>query len=501
MKFTAEVRSETDTWAKALYASNMWIFQSTQQEILKFLNEREYLCTPGFLIRRQIQILFPDFIAAAQKLLPAPTDIANLEETKNVPWDAGFVAALARVLSTKILNLDSEQWEDYLADKRICQRQTAVRLIFALNMNDEIAAKFLISNGHSLFSVRNPFDFICKFCLSCKPRLSYAEASAMLNEFETRLADISPQENPSKPKIGMTTKMISEMESIAKNDKISETDKRQRFISYMLRHEGEFVRKVNGVYPSGFSLQNISRLRILMKYLAIVYPGDIVLGRDDEEVAVPVKRDGAGVPKNYEELTRAMYYPQNIELKDYMELGLPAAGAELNAFYSSVPFNREVLIRLKRLSDTLRAIMRAEKNPTNAQDIQRSTIMILAYFFITGYLYTKKELADTLTAEIANDLAKADDEEERKLLEGLEHVMTNLENIADSQEPIKIYIESLNWLLKSFSFSEFYPPFVLDRFMLICLLADPLNAPLRDVHEKSLHFLIQLVIDENYRLN
>ena len=106
-----------------------------------------------------------------------------------------------------------------------------------------------------------------------------------------------------------------------------------------------------------------------------------------------------------------------------------------------------------------------------------------------------------MLTELGQEISGTKDPEEKKLLQGLKFIFFELNRIADIDDPSKIYISSLNWLLKSFGFSEFYPPFVLDRFILICLLADPLNAPIKDVYEKSLNFLMRLVIFENYHMN
>lgn len=498
MCFTKIIQNKITTWEKELHQSNIWLRKSTHKKLLEFLNKLEYLCTPGFILRRQIQSRFPELMQEVYQSLKGVPSPANLETVGNVAWNKKFVNALANRLATMNWNLDAQQWKSCLTDKTLCQRQTAIKLIFALDMDDKTAAKFLISNGHSLLSARNPSDYIYKFCLSFKPALSYEESTNILCDFENRRPQ--PDNTPHNRNFGMTQELTSEISRLVEDDTITADDKKERLIRYMLTHESEFVRKVNNKYPSGFSLQNIFKLKILIKYLAIIYPKDIVGNDEDEEVTIPLDTDDKGVPTNYEDLMFAIYYYHDIDFLDHLELNLPERGAEINAFYN-IPFNKDVLVRLKKLADTLRGIMRAEKNSSNTQDINRSTIMILAYFFIIGYLYASKTSADELLTQLENDLLTATNTEEKKLLQGLKRVTVNLEKIVDSQTQAKLYIESLNWLLKSFDFAEFYPPFVLDRFILICLLADPLAAPIKDVYEKSLTFLMQLVIAENYSLS
>lgn len=504
---TGRAYMDVGAWARALRNSDKWLRKSTQQEIIQSMNRREYICTPGFLIRRQIQTQFPE-------LLDELGDAPNLSNCGNVPWDENFINKLASALAGTMFEdyggkiLEPRQWIDYLSDKTLCQRATAIKLIFALKMDEETASKFLISNDNNLLSARNPFDFICNFCLTCVPRISYKDAEKMLAEFESQRAAHAKNESSHKPTSGMTADMTNEITTLAQDDNIQPDDKKAKLLAYMLEHESEFVYKVpkknqrnvpqdklEMEYPSGFSFQNISKLKRLINYLAMLYPQEIILGDDDEAVSVPVNTEN-GVAKVYD-LTQAMYYTQNIELKDYLELNLPARGAELNA-YNRIPFTHNVLLKLKNLSDTLRATMRATTHPANAQDISRSTIMILAYFFITGYLYTDEVTARALVGQLKQDEQDVTDSNEKGLIEALREVTKNLDRISNSDKPVQIYIAALNWLLAAFNFNEFYPPFVLDRFIVICLLADPLDAPILDKFENSLQFLMQLVISESY---
>ena len=525
---TGRARHDVDAWAKTLKESNTWLRRATQQEIIESMNRREYICTPGFLLRRQIQTFFPELMKAA-----GVENCADLAAAGNVPWEEKSVKALSNVLAGTFFDeyggklLDSRQWVNYLEDRALCQRATAIKLIFALKMDDATAAKFLIANDNNLFSARNPFDFICNFCLMCTPRIPYVEACEMLSAFEeTRATAEKTPAAQKKPAVGMTADMTNETATLAQDDTIGADDKKQKLLAYMAEIEGEFVDKVpkknqektaavvEMEYPSGFSLLNIGKLKMLLNYLAMLYPGNIFIGEDDEPVAKAVEVDANGVPRledftaedsehheHYEQgLIHAMYYAQGIELKDYLELKLPARGRALNE-YNKIPFNKNVLLRLKNLSNTLRATIRAETHPANAQDISRSTIMILAYFFITGYLYADEVTARALVSQLKQDEKSAAKSNEKMLIEALRQVTRNLDALANSEKPLQIFTASLNWLLTCFHLNAFYPPFVLDRFIMICLLADPLEAPVVDEYENSLQFLMQLVISENYAKN
>lgn len=497
MSFTKRNFIELDILADA-FGDGHWLNNATQQEIIADMNRRENICTPGFLMRRQIQQEFPALMQKASAASKIPlSDCANLVTAGNVPWNEKFLRALASALAAETFDdydatgqarlLERSQWLKYLSDCTLCQRETAIKLIFALKMNRDTAAKFLISMGHTLPSVRNPFDYICTFCLSCAPRIPYNEARKMLIDFEKN-RQATFVENPNqKPNITMTDSMKSEMARLAGNDTIPNEVKRGDLRRYMLENSGEFVRSAikNGAptfeYASGFSLQNIDRLKKFMSYLALLYPAETPKG-------------GAST---VDELIQSMFFAHDIDLLDNHSLRLPSKGAALNA-YNRIPFNGDVVLRLKTLATRLRANMRAATHPANAEDISRSTIMILAYFFITGYLYANDEKTAMLIQRLKNDKPAARIHE-KKLIDALQFAIKRIDKIADSPTPVKHYRDALNFLLMCFGMTKFYPPFVLDRFIMISLLADPLNAPLRDDYEESLQFLMGLLIDENYR--
>lgn len=494
MSITGIARQEVDEWAKVLADNSHWLNNATLQEIIGSLNRSENICTPGFLLRRHIQSHFPQLLAKIG-------DVADLAESGNIPWEKKSVKALANVLAGTFFEdyggklLESRQWMKYLLDEALCQRATAIKIIFALKMDAATAAKFLIANDNNLFSARNPFDFICKFCLNCTPRIPYSEASEMLSEFETARA-AAPQKTKTNPEIGMTTDMTNEISQLAKDANISKDDKKKKLLAYMKSHEGEFVSRGSRGYPSGFSLQNISKLKKLMQYLAALYPGNIIIGENDEPVIVPIETDDNGVPRAYE-FVQAIYYMQRIDLRDHMELGLPERGAELNDYYR-IPFNHDVLLKLNTLSAALYASIRAETHPANAQDISRSTIMILAYFFITGYLYAEEVTAMNFSDQLDLDADSGANDSEKMLIDALRQITYKMDEVAESANlTVPVFVSSLNLLLACFNFNEFYPPFVLDRFIMICLLADPLHATV-DEYEELLQFLMQFVIEENY---
>lgn len=516
--FTGMTNQNVSVWAQELRKNNQWLQRAKQKEIIESMNKRELICTAGFLLRQQIQQHFPKIMEEAAKNSKIPLeDCADLSKAGNVPWDEKFTKALANVLASekackafsgydaKKKILEARQWFNYLQDETRPQREMAIKLIFALKMDDATASKFLISADHNLFSVRNPFDYICNFCLTCDPRFTYAEACEMLSEFEKNL----PKEIPAaaaaeKDSSNATEEMTNEISNIAKGSNI---DPKAKLLAYMKKKSAEFVRKVpkknqrdkaegerEMEYPSGFSRSNIEQLEHFTEYLVMLYPQI-----DSSGVRTVTDAQGREVIERFStlnDLVEEMYCTQGIRFKENAKLNLPSKGAALNA-YNKIPLNKDVVLQLKNLSETLRAIMRASTHPANAQDISRGTIMILAYFFITGYLYAENDVAENFSEKLRQDENNAKGLK-KKIIQMLRNVTEQLDEIADSDEPVKDFKAALNVILTCFHFTNFYPPFVLDRFVMLCLLADPLSVNLRN---KSLPFLMQLVITRNYMIH
>lgn len=526
---TGLTRQQTDVWAEELRRSDQWLRRTKQRELLTFLNRRETLCTPGFLLRRQLQEAFPHLLREAEGrcgLLPG--DYPDLTKAGNVPWPDELTRSLAKVLSEAVFpgfgsqrpGIDSRQWQSYLDERGMCNRATALKLIFALDMDDAAAAKFLLSGGWDLLSVRNPVDLICKYCLEHTPRLTYERAMKLLARFESRRTGTLDGAGygrksgvGSAPSFGygMTTAMDGTLRDLlGGRDGLSTDARAERLIEYMVEHEGEFAPKYEKKnqkhrqgerqyeYASGFSLQNIRMLKVLLKYLAILYPASVGLDEEDRAVNIPVETDGQGVPLVYSHLTQAMFDLQDIDLPEHGELNVPARGKEKLA-YDQIPFNENIILPLKNLSAALRAMVRAADNPANARDVNRGTVLLLAYFFITGCQYVPPmgipAPSEGIEGRIEADLSEADPGEARIL-----HALLDVADLLYDTEsdPSGTYISCLNRLLSCFHFSGFYPPFVLDRFVLLCLLADPMNAAMGA--DDALQYMMQLVISESFRL-
>ena len=480
-----------DTWEENLISNDNWVDETTIDEIFEFLNNPKNLCTAGFILRRHIQIKFPELLKEAARISNVKK-YANLTKCGNVEWKAELVNELAKILQAykfdaiNNLGIDSRQWKNLLSDESVCNRDTAIKIIFALKFDESTAAKFLIANEKNLFSTRNPFDYFCRFCLKCG--FTYDTALNLMQQFENARESLK-NDNAKNLMPNATTLLENETIRISQNDKLCASEKQTAILNYALKYHNEFVKKdIRGKYPSGFSRQNIYKLKIFLKYLTELYPKFLQYKEinkfDSAVVSVDIEQNADGSPKSPIHLTNAMNDGQEIYLWEINELldddAPPISDEDLKSYkdtlkkaqkiFNAVPFNQKIIFPLKNLSKTLRSNLRAEELPNNAKEVDHSTILFLTYFFICGcYNLKSVELNDLslkLDTEIKNNV---DDAVGNNLRYALKSVINNIEDAEDFGQ-LQTYVNSLDTLLESFHCSKFYPPFLVDRCVLLCLL-------------------------------
>lgn len=495
MSITEQTQQELETWISQMNKANKFLATSRQEKIFEFLNRRENLCTPGFLLRRQLQLKFSPIIKKAADVAGIET-YADLTVSGNKPWPTNLIECLAAILAdTSFKNygqappdIEKKQWQNYLLDAARCQRKTAVKLIFALEMDEVTASKFLLASGNDLLSLRNPFDYACKACLDCG--LSYEDAEKLFDAFSSQ----RDTENTATQNLSDDfTKSVKNETATFKNlDMLSSDTTRKNLLTLMLRYKNDFREDRQA---AGYSLRNMKRLQVFLRYLLMLYPTVEAFFDKDilETVAIETKADGT--PKILRQLVSSMFDAHEIDLPEYTELTayggstLPERGS-LKRFHDNIPFNKNVLIPLKSLSKTLRSIMRAIEYPKNARAVNRDTILLLTYFFVAAWSCAEPQVKEKIHSSLENDMMSVEeDSPEETLLFALDDVAYAVDSLDESNElPIKIHVSALNRMLSTFDFNEFYAPFVLDRFILICLLS----------HESH---LMSLVICESYRLS
>ena len=501
MSITERMEARMDMWKQDFLNANRNLSSTTQERIFASLNRRENVCTPGFLLRRQLQLKFPKAIDDAAEDSEVKM-YANLIESGNLAWDEKLIAQLSKLLSKMSfkrygdtpLKITSQQWKNWLGDHSHCQRETAIKLMFALDMDAPTATKFLLANDHALLSFRNPFDYVCKVCFDCD--LTYANAEYLYRMFDRycRLFGAAPVDGGTQAVThdDFTQRIKNETAKIAPDDTITFEEIKKPLVRAMFKYRNDFVERSN----EGYSKEALRMFELLLKYLTLLYPSvDLFVGRENRVlVSKAIKTNANGTPKFSQQLVTAMLDSREITLPEYWEVEdyygpeLPERGKEKNIYYN-IPFNRDVLIPLKSLAKTIRAILRAINKPENAQAVSRDNLLLLDYFLISGWLEANAKTKTKIRSAIQNDQKGSND---KRLLMHLEDLFDSLDSINTIRgSKVKFFIDGLNLLLGSFDFTGIYLPFVLDRFVLLCLLMDRLDT----------QYLIQLVIYESYRLS
>lgn len=506
-----------NVWEKELSDGTALLQQETLEKIFDFINARENTCTADFILRRQIQSMFPNLL---QKV---DGEFADLSKSGNVPWEEHAVENLSRVLKKekfdRVTNFkfDHRQWKNFLTGQAVCNRDSAIKLIFALKMDEATAAKFLIANRKDVFSTRNPFDYLCRFCLEAG--FTYDTAVALLKSFEAS-REKSFNERTNNVIEFATVRLENETQKILDDNTLCAEDKRSRILAYMLENQEEFVAKIelktrDGVvravkYPSGFSVSNGRKLKVFLKYVTELYPTFLQLKTLDEFDTVllskMVEQNADGSPKNIEQFMQSIRESHEIyfwEDEELEEIGLPTGNEKYadgktrlkdKQLYDAIPFNGAILLPLRNLSKALRANLRGEKFLNNAKEIDRSTVLFLAYFFISRLVGAQKDLTE-LAEKLDEAIAAERDENISDLLFALKEVVNNLESLT-SGNSVEIYIKSLNDLLETFNRSKFYAPFVEDKCVLLSLLR------LDHVEKDDLpQYLLSALINESYELS
>ena len=269
----------------------------------------------------------------------------------------------------------------------------------------------------------------------------------------------------------------------------------------MLKYQKSFRLSRN---DSGYSFGNVERFKVLLKYLTQLYPKAEIFvkqsGSDNYYLKqIEIKKKLDGTPKTPQHLIISMLDSQEIELPEYVELAdyggphLEERGAAKRA-YDKIPFTKNVLIPLRSLDKNIRSILRVIKNPENSAAVSRDTVLFLTYFLITGWLFAEEEHKEKFLEELDKDIQTSKDgTATSEMLFILDEFSDAMDAVRDNEEiPAEIYINLMNRILTPFEFVEFYAPFVLDRFILICLMS------LKYFNEE---YFMQTIIAESYRLS
>lgn len=358
-------------------------------------------------------------------------------------------------------------------------------------MDDCTTTKFLLACGHEPLSVRNPLDCICLFCKQLRPQGNWGKVEEILAKYEKNRPEF--QENvlsktQSIGSLGMTRIINNKIPEIAgiNNPEAKLEIAQDRLIEYMYSIDLEFTRtkKNSSVYLSGYSLQRRHDFLEFTRYLAKLYPeydghkfygGERRNSRDANNInygMVKVKTKENGYP-DMTDLSRAFIWAHGWEFTPPNELNLPSYGYQKKK-HDNIPFNREVYFVCKSYekNNRLRAIERFTERPDHPEMVERKDILLMAYLFISAYSRNEDlEFRESLYRMANTKTSNPFDASMRSIISQLD----DFENIWDEYDKIPRYVDCINQFLHLFSFEPFYPPFLLDRFILFALVGEEIG--------------------------
>ncbi|MDO4337279.1 MAG: hypothetical protein Q4C91_04220 [Eubacteriales bacterium] len=473
---TKQAEASAHEWAMELSKMSDWLMDESPVTIVEYLNKKENLCTPGYLMRRQIQEKFHEMLE--QAVNTSRTEYKDLFICGNVAWSEGLISELSKLLSKEEFSksgkrIKASEWEKWLSDMQIpSKRELAIRISFALEMDDLTTTKFLLACGHEDLSVRSPLDYICLFCRQSASLKKWEKVEELLKKYECRCHENTTAETYVVPRLGMTQLMTNNLSELAA---VPESRMEENLLEYMCSLEHEFVHKSksSNQYLAGYSLQRRADLLEWFRYFVRLYPyyeaykyrvGDVWRKR--------VEIDENGIP-NLRSLTRAMLDSHNWESVDYEDIGLEPK-SKRKSTHDRSPFNKEVYLFFKEYEkhNRLKTIDRILDSPENAVPVERKDILLLSYFFISGFLQADEEIREELYR------MTEENPQGNRFTFILKDVIGQLADIADGmneEDNDKAYIQCINQLLEAFSFEGFYPPFIMDRFVLLALMGEEIG--------------------------
>lgn len=514
---TDKVEHSMNQWTKELADMNQKLMNDSIQ-IIDALNDKQNICTPGFLMRRQIQTVFPKLLKSVSKEINE--NYEDLFLSNNVPWSDNFIKCLSSKLEKQALtqgqSVRASQWISWLEDESFPERNLAVKLSFLLDMDDYTTTKFLLSCGKEPLSVRNPFDYICLFCKQLRPKGDWNKVEELLKKYEKNRPNdkmYTSKKRTETGTIGMTNIISGKIPKLASIDvpEYQVEDLQDDLIEYMYSIDAEFTHrkvtskkdtKTDRPYASGYSLERCQNLRELTKYLAVLYPiydNSVYVG-GDRRVDSRTKKKGENAfaskyayskedlkkvrfEKDYpniKDLSKAFVYSREWDFAEPSGLGLVDINVKTGKAYKTsskkknhdkkIPFNSNVYMICKSYAENkrLREIL------LNEIPVERKDILLLSYLFIIEY---SRQIENTSLINRLYNMADVNSEKDifsykiREILGQLNEVL----NMWDS-EKISGYISCINQFLQLFNFQEFYPPFVLDRFILFALVGEEMGS-------------------------
>lgn len=470
------------------------------ETILDYLSSEETLVTPSFVLKRQIQEVYGEYLnAAAGKLGIAITD---LREDQNYPWteteeeEKQLVTELKTCLKPVIEKVTGTKWnrfEDFILGTNIPKKRIiALQLATAFQMDYIATTKFLLSCSMLELSVKNPLDYIFLFCKGLKPEepLQWKVVNQMYEQFEKRVSELdwSSVEAETLLENGNTYLLQSWLEDKIEGA-ISEKEQEMllaELVDYMVENHYRFTgvsySNKGKAFDKAFtnisiSKSNLSSYMEVLKALAMLYKEFHTFNKNHELITKKVEVDQDGSP-NASQLVKAMEQYHGWDFADFAKekkknggsdagTGSAASSKHDKAIFDYPAFRKYVVIFCKGFNSHIRKVSNLNSKHVNVDVIERSDIVYLAYMFISAFINLDEDAQDDLCTEF-EDIDKQNTG--RTIYSKLSFIM---ERLMDRERgDVDTFEKCLNLFLAIFGYSDIYLPFALDRFFLLALVEE-----------------------------
>ncbi len=440
---TSAVQTQINSYVekRMAKAAELLDCQQTAKELLDFLMDRSKLSTPGFVLRRHIQV---------QQGLVSREDCADLGKTGNVPWPQSVISSAAAELSSISysrhgLAISKVNWERYLTDNfsQGIQRKMIFKLAVVTNMGRDETIDLLLSCSQGPYNAREPLELICWFCQRAPGLCTWRKVEKLLEAWEKSAPSDNESHKAQEPLEEGVTRLLNRKVDRLISAGLPAEEAERRLLMLMCEHRTEFT---------GHSHTAREHWLRLMEYLQALYV--------------------QGEVKTLRELIGTIYEKQDWSFDDvhqnpsgrrYVFRGELEDGAGQQ--YEEYVFNEDaemgkIALFCKQYYARASAIQRGTK------DVDRRDVLLLGYLLITGCIEADEDAAERFKALTQGGTSM--DQCIKLLLE--DFVM--LRKTTDIKEKQVLCCWVFNDLLSEFSFRSLYTPAPFDRFFMLSLLTD-----------------------------
>ena len=482
---TALVQQNMDTLTEKLIAEgNDGFDHLTSEKIFDFLTDMTYCNTFGFILRRYVQVTFPEFFEGFEK----ETDYADLTQNRNVPWPDDLLAQLGQKLSHAVyqgsgVTIQKGIWIGYLSDRgRGITREKIFQVAFVLHMDEETTSALLLSRSVHTYMMRNPRDFIYYYCQKRREQYTWKDVQALWERYQSEVADQYGNQVCETGKHGngqegwTVLARGQDMEQLIQST-LPVKEAEDELIAYMAENHQEFlpVHQIGRISGSrsinGYSLTAYTNLARLMEYLNVLYP------TYQKREGLETKRDGEAKHDQEELVVQEVNGVRVFDIKKQVTAMLQKRGLQVSSEMKVDPqyamFETEVIQYLKKYMTHINQIEKIHSKEEAVAPIERNDILLMSYFFVAEYwvLYHGDLEDETVDAKIQmlqqmSEEGSVIDHCMKSILEWTEEADYNCD---DMEEMGNFFRRCINGLLDVFGFSPFYVPNLFDRFILILL--------------------------------